>query len=84
MNHSFKGVLYDAVTGVVGIASVRVDGLLEVVSATAVESVDGFLDPMEDSSSKSALAEIDGGWREHHQTQKTRQHEYTITGLRQL
>jgi len=72
-----------AVPGVVGIVSVRVDGL----RGSGTGSVDGCRVAIEaSSSSKSALVVIDGGYRERHQTKNTRQHEYVISnpGFTQL
>jgi len=85
---SREGGLYDAVTGVCRIVSVSVDGFLdEALSGIVVVGiVDGFPVPIEASSSKPDLVATDGGCREHHQTQKARQHEYAIRnpGLTQL
>jgi hypothetical protein len=75
-----------AVPGVVGIVSVRVDGLREAISGTVIiGSMDGCPIVIDaSSSSKSSLVAINGGCRERHQTKKARQHEYVITGNSQL
>jgi hypothetical protein len=77
-----------AVPGVVGIVSVRVDGLREAISGTVIiGSMDGCPVVIDaSSSSKSSLVAINGGCRERHQTKKARQHEYVINnpGLTQL